>query len=92
MRVIGSKDSKLVFTTGGEDLNYMPANKSYLDVPLSAAATLTIDGSTAIKVVKNNTSTEATKGIFTLNGVRLPDNATLQKGVYIKDGKKIVIP
>ena len=91
MRVNGSQVSKLVFTTGGEDLNYMPANKSYLSVPTSAAATLTIDGITAIKGIKVSSTSSTSSGIFTLNGVRLPDNATLQKGVYIKDGKKIVI-
>ena len=91
MRVLGEEDGKLVFETGDEDLDYMPANKAYLAVPLSAAAVLTTDGSTAIQGVKTETTAEQTKGIFTLNGVRLPDNATLQKGVYIKDGKKIVI-
>ena len=92
MRIFGEDGGKLVFKTGDEDLEYMPANKAYLSVPLSAAAVLTTDGSTAIQGVKSETTAEQTKGIFTLNGVRLPDNATLQKGVYIKDGKKIVIP
>ena len=92
MRVLGEEDGKLVFETGDEDLDYMPANKSYLSVPFSAAAVLTTDGSTAIKGVKSDATAEGAKGLFTLDGVRLPDNATPQKGVYIKDGKKIVIP
>ena len=92
MRVLGEEDGKLVFETGDEDLDYMPANKAYLAVPLSAAAVLTTDGSTAIKVVKSEDTAEGAKGLYTLDGVRLPDNATPQKGVYIKDGKKIVIP
>ena len=92
MRVLGVEDGKLVFKTAGEDLDYMPANKSYLSVPTSAAAILTTDGSTAIKSIKVSSTSSTSSGIFTLNGVRLPDNATLQKGVYIKDGKKIVIP
>ena len=95
MRVLGKEDGKLVFKTGGEDLDYMPANKSYLSVPFSAAAVLTTDGSTAIQGIKVSSTSSASStpsGTFTLNGVRLPDNATLQKGVYIKDGKKIVIP
>lgn len=92
MRVLGEEDGKLVFETGDEDLEYMPANKAYLSVPLSAAAVLTTDGSTAIKVVKSEATAEGAKGLYTLDGVRLPDNATPQKGVYIKDGKKIVIP
>lgn len=91
MRVLGVEDGKLVFKTAGEDLDYMPANKSYLSVPSSAAAVLTTDGSTAIKSIKVSRTSSTSNGIFTLNGVRLPDNATPQKGVYIKDGKKIVI-
>ena len=91
MRVLAVEDGKLVFKTAGEDLDYMPANKSYLSVPTSAAAVLTTDGSTAIKSIKVSSTLSTSSGIFTLNGVRLPDNATLQKGVYIKDGKKIVI-
>ena len=31
------------------------------------------------------------EGIYTLTGTRLPDNAPLRPGIYIKDGKKIVI-
>jgi len=95
MRVLGEEDGKLVFETGDEDLEYMPANKAYLSVPFSAAAVLTTDGSTAIKGVKVSSTSSASStssGIYTLDGVRLPDNATPQKGVYIKDGKKIVIP
>ena len=95
MRVLGEEGGKLVFKTAGEDLDYMPANKAYLSVPLSAAAVLTTDGSTAIQGVKVSSTSSASStpsGTFTLNGVRVPDNATLQKGVYIKDGKKIVIP
>ena len=95
MRVLGEEDGKLVFETGDEDLEYMPANKSYLSVPFSAAAVLTTDGSTAIQGIKVSSTSSASStpsGIYTLDGVRLPDNATLQKGVYIKDGKKIVIP
>ena len=91
MRVLAVEDGKLVFKTAGEDLDYMPANKSYLSVPNTAAAVLTTDGSTAIKSIKVSSTSSTSSGIFTLNGVRLPDNATLQKGVYIKDGKKIVI-
>lgn len=40
MRVLGEEDGKLVFKKGSEALDYMPANKAYLSVPLSAAATL----------------------------------------------------
>ncbi len=34
--------------------------------------------------------TAAPQGIFTLSGVRLPDDAQLSKGIYIVNGKKVV--
>jgi hypothetical protein len=43
----------------------------------------------AINTVKadDNTST----GIYTLTGVRLPDGVTPRAGIYIKNGKKVII-
>ena len=92
MRVLGAEDGKLVFKPGDEDLDYMPANKAYLSVPITAADVLSTDGTTGITGVKND-ATKANKanGTFTLNGVRLPDNATPQKGMYIQDGKIVII-
>ena len=92
MRVLGEEGGKLVFKTGDEDLDYMPANRAYLSVPITADAVITTDGTTGISGIKNE-ATKANKanGTFTLSGVRVPDNATPQKGVYIKDGKKVII-
>ena len=51
------------------------------------------DGSTGINKVKADKTNEASKGIYTINGVRL--NATsaeeLPAGLYIIDGKKVVV-
>jgi hypothetical protein len=52
-----------------------------------------IDGSTtAIKSIEtdNQSSQQSAEGWYTLNGVKLM-SAPTQKGVYIKDGKKVVI-
>ena len=51
------------------------------------------DGTTGISKVKADKTNEASKGIYTINGVRL--NATsadeLPAGLYIIDGKKVVV-
>ena len=51
------------------------------------------DGTTGISKVKADKTNEAAKGIYTINGVRL--NATspeeLPAGLYIIDGKKVVV-
>ena len=52
-----------------------------------------IDGSTtAIKSIEtdNQSSQQSAEGWYTLNGVKLM-SAPTQKGVYIKDGKKVVV-
>ena len=91
MRIIGVEDEKLCMDTYNE-LKYVPANSAYLPVTENSAKTIPTDGTTGITRVKND-ATKANKanGTFTLNGVRLPDNATPQKGMYIQDGKIVVI-
>lgn len=68
------------------------ANRAYLEVPTAmAVASFSLEGSaTGI----NNVVTTATKqGIYTISGVRL--NATTTKelpaGIYIVDGKKVIV-
>jgi hypothetical protein len=91
MRLLGEADGKLAFITAS-DVKYLPANRAYLKVTSGSAASIPTDGSTDIlKVTSNPDIPSQTKGTYTLNGVRLPDNITPQKGIYIKDGKKVVI-
>lgn len=92
MRIIGEADGKLAFITAGDDLKYMPANKSYLAVTAGSAATITTDGTTGIKGIQTSQTSQSSQsnGTFTLNGVRVPDNVTPQKGIYIENGKKVV--
>ena len=50
-----------------------------------------LDGATAIKTFNvEGTATKNAEGWYTLNGMKL-DVAPTQKGIYIKDGKKVVI-
>ena len=91
MRLLGEADGKLAFITAS-DVKYLPANRAYLKVTSGSAASIPTDGSTDIlKVTSNPDIPSQAKGTYTLNGVRLPDNVTPQKGIYIKDGKKVVI-
>lgn len=89
MRLLGEDGGKLAFITDSE-IKYLPANRAYLVVAEGSAASISIDGTTAIKAVKNTAAVQQ-QGMYTLSGVRLSENAKPQKGIYIKDGKKIVI-
>jgi hypothetical protein len=44
---------------------------------------------TPINSIKNENNTST--GIYTLTGVRLPDGVAPRSGIYVKDGKKIII-
>ena len=90
MRVLGEADGKLSFITAGEEFDFLPANRAYLNVTEGSAASIPTDGTTGISSVKVNTTTKQANGTYTLNGVRVPDNVTPQKGIYIQDGKKVV--
>lgn len=46
---------------------------------------------TGINSIEASTKKNAAKGTFTLSGVQVDDNKALRPGVYVKDGKKIVI-
>ena len=92
MRVMGVDNGKLAFVKNSDTLvdgKYLPANKAYLSVT-GANDILTQDG-TGIVTIKAEEKNSAAEGIYTLTGVRLPDGVTPKAGVYIKDGKKVVI-
>ena len=89
MRILGEADGKLSFITAS-DLKYMPANRAYLPVTAGSAAIIPTDGTTGITGISSDSrNSKAARGTYTLNGTRLPDNATPQKGIYIQDGKKV---
>lgn len=86
-------------TTSVNSWNILPF-EAYIDMtPIAGApSNITfffeeIDGSTtAIKSIEtdNQSSQQSAEGWYTLNGVKLM-SAPTQKGVYIKDGKKVVV-
>lgn len=70
---------------------YLRANKAFLKVNPGDADVMSLDDydPEAINTIK--TGDKASTGIFTLTGVRIPDGVSPQSGIYIKDGKKVII-
>ena len=78
---------------GGAPFNYSTKHQAYLVVPLSEtpsanANAIYFDGTTGIEAVKDAKTTTGT--VHTLSGIRV-DGKQLPKGIYIVDGKKIVV-
>lgn len=94
MRVIGVSGGKLAFVKASEadlvNTKYLKGNKAYLAVPSGSADVMTESG-TGITTIMAEGISKDKEGLFTLTGIRIPDNVTPQPGIYIKDGKKIVI-
>lgn len=96
MRVLGEVDGELAFVTA-TDLDYLPANKAYLTVSPYAAESLKLVDSDTFTAGITTTTAKANpnqKGVFTLSGVRLQEDASTEKlpqGVYIIDGKKTLV-
>ena len=74
-----------------KDQLYLRANKAFLNVNPGDADVMSLDDydPEAINTIK--TDDKASTGIYTLTGVRIPDSVTPRSGVYIKDGKKVII-
>lgn len=95
MRILGLSDKgELAFIANPANdrlykEQYLMANKAYLKVNSGDADVMILDGPTAINTVKNDDSSKT--GIYTLTGVRLPDGVTPRAGIYVKNGKKVII-
>jgi hypothetical protein len=74
-----------------KDQLYLRANKAFLNVNPGDADVMSLDDydPEAINTIK--TDDKASTGIYTLTGVRIPDGVTPRSGIYIKDGKKVII-
>ena len=95
MRTLGEEGGKLVFKkASSSDLTdgaYCVHNKCYLmDLPSSCADVMYEGSGTGIQSVMKN-SKQADDAIYTLSGVRLQKGVTPRPGVYVQNGKKIVI-
>lgn len=99
MRVIGIDDNKnLIFRKAtNDDLTvyedkgkyYLPHNKAYLGVSSSAADVLHVKGSSGIETISTEVA-PVKEGTYTLSGQRVADEPT-RPGIYIRNGKKIII-
>lgn len=98
MRVLGkNSDGDLIFTTAKPeqltDNSYIPMNTAWLNVPSGLTGDFKLvsrDNFTGIRNIdaqKSNTD----NAIYTLTGVRQNNTNSLRKGIYISNGKKIVI-
>ena len=70
-------------------VDYKSAGESAPDIR-SSFVTLK-DNSTAIEGIEASGEAEADQPVYDLQGVRMPDGASLPKGIYIKGGKKFVV-
>ena len=98
MRVLGTNsDGDLIFTTATPeqltDESYIPMNTAWLNVPSGLSGDFKLvsrsdyTGIRNIDAPKENTN----NAIYTLTGVRQNNTNSLRKGIYISNGKKIVI-
>lgn len=96
MRVLGvDENGKLMFHVAPasylKEEKYLPHNKAYVVVTSSAAETLYEKGATGINEIQINTEVETEKeGTFNLKGQRVNEDITTP-GVYIQNGKKVII-
>ena len=99
MRVLGKDASgNLIFTQPADGYltknKYIPKNTCWLNVPTGLTGDFKLvsrDTFTGISNIEATPQPAAAKGTYTLTGVRVEDNTPLRPGVYIKDGKKVVI-
>lgn len=85
-------DGILAFYRTNSGTINVKANRAYLEVPSAmAVASFSLEGSAT--GINNVVTTAAKQGIYTISGVRL--NATTTKelpaGIYIVDGKKVIV-
>ena len=87
---INAKDRPELLVEYKEQL-YLRANKAFLNVNPGDADVMSLDDydPEAINTIK--AGDKASTGIYTLTGVRLTDGVTPRSGIYIKDGKKVII-
>ena len=98
MRVPGlTSDGKLAFVSEPAsdyltDGAYLPHNKVYFgSLTSSAAATIVEEGTSGINQIATEEIQSVKKGLYSLTGQQIPEGITPRPGIYIKDGKKIII-
>jgi hypothetical protein len=91
MRMLGTlPNGDLGFVTA--DIDYIPMNTGYLNVPSGSAANISLDLTSAIEHVSAQPTTDPA-ALYTIDGKRLNTTSTtgLAKGIYIQNGKKFEV-
>lgn len=99
MRVLGKDaEGNLTFTQPADGYltksKYIPKNTCWLNVPDGLTGDFKLvsrEVFTGIKSIEATPQSAAAKGTYTLTGIRMEDNTPLRPGIYIQNGKKIVI-
>ena len=86
-RVLGEHDGHLAFVKGSGLIEH---NRAYLTVSNDADSNI-IESTSGITNIQSVEKTEAEKSVYTLTGQKVPEGTTPRRGIYIKDGKKVVI-
>ena len=89
MRVIGEVDGKIGLVKAS-NMKYLPANKAYIKVPSVSAANIKLldSESYATNIMPLNTDRHSS-AIYTLSGTKV--SGKTQKGIYLIDGKKVIV-
>lgn len=92
MRVLGEKDGKLAYVKD-LDLDYLPANQSYLVVSENAPDCLFVVSESEYKVlgIESMETDDESYVIYNLLGKQVSSKSSLSAGIYIINGKKTVI-
>ena len=92
MRILGTSNGKLAFVKAtADDLFEGQAlweNRAYLSVPAGSPDIL-VEGGTGITTI--NAQEAKSEGTYSLTGVRIQEGSTPKAGIYIQNGKKVVI-
>lgn len=101
MRVLGiTSEGKLGFVVSKEE--YLAANEAYLNVPIDSPEEFVLMTEEELAAYKENEQGQSinpvktdkpVKGVFSITGLKVADKVdkSLPKGIYIVNGKKIII-
>lgn len=96
MRVLGvMSNGELGFITANYD--YLPANKAYLVVPAGSPSEIKLVSEadySGIDEIISESNVNCISGVYAITGVKVRDDNSLEnlpKGVYIVQGKKVIV-
>ena len=84
-RVLGESGGHLAFVKGS---GYIEHNRGYIAVSANASSDI-IESTSGISNIR--VEQDAERAMYTLTGQKVPEGMTPRPGIYIKEGKKVVI-